>query len=158
MAIIIPAGGSFQNSARPWLTSQILVDINLEDFKKVTIPIFLESDITPEVTLYDRVVNAEIQLIYIDESKVLAQLEKVLNTVTTALTSDLNPVVRSVEGHLSSTEAGINPMNFQFGLQIDNTQEIRYISVWIQCQKLKVDYVTQAFETVKAYVVTALLP
>jgi len=55
-------------------------------------------------------------------------------------------------------EEGVNPTNFQFGLQIDNTQEIRYISVWIQSRKLKIEYAAQALETVKAYVLTALLP
>ena len=145
MSIAIRGGGSFQNSSKPWLTPQVLVDINLE----VVVTLGLE------VILYDRVINAEIQLIYIDENKVSDQLEKVLNTVADGLVSDWNPSER--EGiNFPSFNQAINPTNFQFGLQIDDTQEIRYVSVWIQSQKLKIEYAVQAFQRVKTYVLAAL--
>jgi len=152
MSITIPGGGSFQNSAKPWLTPQILVDINLQDISRLTGA--MAEGISAET--YDRVIDAEIQLIYIPADEISAQLEKVLNTVATALVSDLNPSVRGSQGHIHLGDTAINPMNFQFGLQIDKTQEIRYISVWIQSQKLKIDYAAQAFARVKAYILTAL--
>lgn len=155
MGIIIPAGGSFQNSSKPWLTPQVLVDINLEIFEKLTSPSIKPVSEDLAIIRYDRVINAEIQLIYIEENKISAQLEKVLNTVEDGLVSDWNPSERDGIS-LISFDAATNPTNFQFGLQIDNTQEIRYISVWIQSQKLKIEYAPQAFQRVKTYVLTAL--
>ena len=153
MSVTIPGGGSFQNPGKPWLTPQVLVDLNLQDIERIGAPTS-QGSIPSE--LYDRVINAEIQLIYIPANEISSQLEKVLNNVATALVSDLNPIIRGSQGHLEPTDTAINPMNFQYGLQIDNTQEIRYVSVWIQSQKLKVDYATQAFARVKSYVTSAL--
>ncbi|MEH2243541.1 hypothetical protein [Nostoc sp.] len=155
MSIAIPAGGSFQNSSQPWLTPQVLVDINLETFEILAAPGFIPVPEDLAVIRYDRVINAEIQLIYIDESKISLQLEEVLTTITSALASDWNPSERQGIALLPN-DAAVNSTNFQFGLQIDNTQEIRYISVWIQSKKLKIEYATQAFQKVKTYVLAAL--
>ncbi|MEH2246399.1 hypothetical protein [Nostoc sp.] len=121
MSIAIPAGGSFQNSSQPWLTPQVLVDINLENFEILASPGLTPVSQDLAVIRYDRVINAEIQLIYIDENKVSAQLEKVLTTIAAALVSDWNPSERQGIPFLS-INAAVNPTNFQFGLKIDNTQ------------------------------------
>lgn len=152
MSVNIRGGGSFQNSQKPWLTPQVLVDINLE-----------VTQTTQGLTIlnYNRVINAEIQLIYIDESEVLAQLEKVLVILADGLTSDWNPEEKPLITEptaYSLNNEGINPTNFQIGLQIDKTQEIRYVSVWIQSQKLKTEYAIQAFQRVKTYILAALVP
>lgn len=156
MSVTIRGGGSFQNPLKPWLTPQVLVDINLEDFEILASPSDSNVDITLAIIRYERVINAEIQLIYIAENQVSAHLEKVLATIAASVASDWNPSDRGSKAHMTSNSTAINPTNFQFGLQIDNTQEIRYISIWIQSQKLKVEYATQAFERVKAYVLSAL--
>ena len=155
MSITIPDGGRFQDSEKPWLTPQVLVDINLEDFDRITTDPITTGGISVET--YDRVINAEIQLIYISADEISAQLEKVLGSIAIALVSDLNPSDRGSKGHIESIDTAINPMNFQFGLQIDNTQQIQYVSVWIQSKKLKTDYAIQAFTRVKNYVADALI-
>ncbi len=155
MSITIRGGGSFQNASKPWLTPQVLVDINLEVTEVIASPTIEPVAENLAVIRYDRVINAEIQLIYIDENKISAQLNEVLNTIADSLNSDWNPSER--EGiNLASFSPAINPTNFQFGLQIDNTQDIRYVSVWIQSQKLKIDYAAQSFQKVKDYVLAAL--
>ncbi|HYX19076.1 MAG TPA: hypothetical protein VE944_32940 [Nostoc sp.] len=156
MPILIPGGGSFQNVSQPWLTPQVLVDINLEDIERISNFTQPGDTLLVGTVSYDRVINAEIQLIYIAESEIDSQLDKVLQSIATALTSDWNPSNRDSRPSLSSVDPAINPMNFQYGLQIDSTQEIRYISVWIQSQKLKIEYATQAFQRVKTYVLAAL--
>lgn len=155
MSVEIRGGGSFQNSAKPWLTSQILVDINLEITEVLASPTIRPAAEELSVIRYERVINAEIQLIYIEENKVSDQLEKVLDTVTDGLALNWNPSQR--EGiNLLPFSSAINPTNFQFALQIDSSQETRYMSVWIQSKKLKVEYAPQAFQRVKDYVVAAL--
>lgn len=152
MSVNIRGGGSFQNSSTPWLTPQILVDINLE---------VSESSQGSTILGYNRVINAEIQLIYIAEAEISAQLEKVSAMLADGLSSDWNPEERPnvTDSEVLGTayiHTGINPTNFQVGLQIDKTQEVRYVSVWIQSQKLKIEYAVQAFQRVKTYVLAAL--
>lgn len=114
MSTKIPAPPVFTNNKTPYLTPQILVDVQLEDVTRTTANVAGQT----LVTRYDRIANVDVQLLYIRQSALDSALIKVLTNIQNSINTNLNPEVTAGTTPLAldTEETSIPKCNLRYKL------------------------------------------